>query len=404
MTSTDPLMAMLRQLAHAKTAPRGSAQASTIAKDPKDPKARVEDGRGRADQFREQLRAFAQVPKKEVVRPEGHADAELAQAAEPLQEQATVRPRERSRQAAAEPSPHRVAGEAKPSLPEWRLPEAALSAVMSRLDHAEAFDLPDDGDAARAAPSPAHGERRAELLAHAESAKSTKTEATSTQGFASSLSAAETRATPIVKVAVREQETHFQPIAQPTLLQKIVDRIAPDMAAAPASAASGASDPAQALAMPHRGPDAPIRMLTLQLDPPDLGTVTVRMRLTGDAVEVKLSAERQDTTQLLRAERGALVDAMQSAGYTFEIAAIDHSHAGQMDPGAGQSQAQTNQNHSQQPQGGSQFSGGTPERQPNDAQGGTRHNRHGHDQAVEPTKQRQDEDAMARRSGDGVYL
>jgi len=403
MTKTDPLMAMLRQLAHAKTAPRGAAPATTAVKDPKDPKAKVEEGKGRADHFREQLRVLAQ-GAKQGARPEAHADTELAQAAEPFQEQAAVRPRERSRQATAETSPHRVAGEAKPPLPEWRLPEAALNAVMSRLDHAEAFDPSDDGATARTAPSPAHGGRGVELLAHAESERATKTEVTSAQGFASSLGAVETRATPVVKVAVREQETHFQPVAQPTLLQKIVDRIAPDLATTPAPAITGASDPAHALAGPQRVPDAPIRMLTLQLEPPDLGTVTVRMRLTGDAVEVKLSAERQDTTQLLRAERGALVDAMQSAGYTFEIAAIDHSHAGHMDPGAGQSHAQSNPDHSQQSQSETQFSSGTPERQPNDAHGGARHNRQGHEQFVEPTKRRQDEEVVVRRTGDGVYL
>ena len=118
-------------------------------------------------------------------------------------------------------------------------------------------------------------------------------------------------------------------------------------------------------------------MLTLQLDPPSMGIVTVRMRLAGDAVEVRLSADRQDTTQLLRQEQGALVDAMQSAGYTFDIASIDHSAGSNANPNAGQSHTQSDQQQSQQPNGGSLFGNGTSERQSNDAQAGARHNRQG---------------------------
>ena len=49
------------------------------------------------------------------------------------------------------------------------------------------------------------------------------------------------------------------------------------------------------------------------------------MRLIGGAVEVRLSADRYETTQMLQQERGALTDVMQSAGYAFDIASIDHS-------------------------------------------------------------------------------
>jgi chemotaxis protein MotD len=219
--------------------------------------------------------------------------------------------------------------------------------------------------------------------------------------FASSMGAVETRVAPPVKVAVREQETHFEPVPQLTLLQKIVDRISPDLAQAP-QPASRAAD----VALPdiHQKGDTPVRMLTLQLDPPSMGTVTVRMRLAGDAVEVRLSADRQDTTQLLRQEQGALVDAMQSAGYTFDIASIDHSAGSDANPNPGQSHTQSDQQQSQQPNGGSLLGNGNSERQSNDAQTGARHNRQGHDQLIKPAERRQNEERGPDRNAGARYL
>jgi chemotaxis protein MotD len=204
---------------------------------------------------------------------------------------------------------------------------------------------------------------------------------------------------------VREQETHFEPVPQLTLLQKIVDRISPDLPTAPAQPASGAAEVALPDILQTRG--TPVRMLTLQLDPPSMGTVTVRMRLAGDAVEVRLSADRQETTQLLREERGALMDAMQSAGYTFDIASIDHSAGSDANPIAGQSHAQSDQQQSQQSNGGPHIGSGTSERQSSDAQAGGRHNRQGHDQFIKPAERHQDEKVALDRSGGAggaVYL
>ena len=138
-----------------------------------------------------------------------------------------------------------------------------------------------------------------------------------------------------------------------------------------------------------------------------MGTVTVRMRLAGDAVEVRLSADRQETTQLLREERGALMDAMQSAGYTFDIASIDHSAGSDANPNAGQSHAQSDQQPSQQSNGGPHIGNGTSERQSSDAQAGGRHNRQGHDQIIKPAERHQDERVALDRSGGAggaVYL
>jgi chemotaxis protein MotD len=407
MNKADPLMAMMRQLSGGKAASRTASQSAMAAKDHK---GKLEAGKGSAAQFREQLRAIAQGAKQEPQQPHVEkAEPEQTQDAEPLHslaeavDQVASRPRERdrTRQHAAESRSDRVSGEAAPSAaPEWRVPDATLNSMMSRLD--QTFSSQDDVDAPRAAPSQTRAEHRATLPEPGEPAKSSKTEVVPEQRFSSSFGAIETRSMPVVKVAVRDQETHFQPVGQPTLLQKIVDRIAPDLATAPAQPAASSADAAPPDM--RRGPDAPIRMLTLQLDPPSMGTVTVRMRLAGDAVEVRLSAERPETTQLLRQERGALMDAMQSAGYSFDIASIDHSHASQLPPAAGQSHTQSDQQQFQQPQSGSQFNDGASERQSNDAQAGARHSRQGHDQFTKPTERHQDDEVALNRTGGALYL
>jgi chemotaxis protein MotD len=128
------------------------------------------------------------------------------------------------------------------------------------------------------------------------------------------------------------------------------------------------------------------------------------MRLTGDAVEIHLSADRYETTQMLRHDREALTDLMQSAGYTFEIASIDHSRSRDANPSAGQSQAQSEQPQLQQPQSGSQIDSGTSERQSNESQGGTRHNRQGHDQLTERTERNQNQEVAINRNGGALYL
>ncbi|WP_152535630.1 flagellar hook-length control protein FliK [Bradyrhizobium sp. Ai1a-2] len=403
MNKTDPLMAMIRQLTGGKAATRLAPQTAMVAKDHK---GKLEDSKGNAGQFREQLRVLAEGAKQKPRVDTKSAEMEPAQEPEPsnpladVPDQVASRPRDRTRRQASETSSHRSGEEMTPTAPEWRAPEAALSSMISRLD--QPLSSRDDGGTPRPARSQARVEHGADLLTPGEPAKSPKADVVPEQRFASSLGAMETRPMPTVKVAVREQETHFQPVGQPTLLQKIVDRIAPDLATAPAAAPATAAD----LTPPdmRRGPDAPVRMLTLQLDPPSMGTVTVRMRLAGDAVEVRLLADRHETTQLLREERGVLMDAMQSAGYTFDIASIDHSSARHATSGGGPSHAQSDQQQSQQPQGGSQFNNGASERQSGDGQAGTRHNRQGHDQFIKPTERRQDEEVARDRNSGAVYL
>ena len=224
------------------------------------------------------------------------------------------------------------------------------------------------------------------------------------QRFTLSVKSAETRTVPALKVAVREQETHFEPVPQLTLLQKIVDRMARIFRRHRRRPPAGPAD--AALPDMHRAADKPVRMLTLQLEPPDLGSVTVKMRMAGDAVEIHLSADRAETTEMLRRSGGRLTDLMQSAGYAFDIASIDHSRTSDASPGAGQSQTQSDQSsHSNHHLADRRTVTAPPNGSPAIRKAETRHNRQGHEQCTEATERNRDQEtAVVNRNGGAVYL
>lgn len=70
------------------------------------------------------------------------------------------------------------------------------------------------------------------------------------------------------------------------------------------------------------GLEGPLRILTIQLRPDDLGTVVVRMRLRGDQLEMSLHASREETAALLRSDAAALDGLLRSAGYQPDLVTI----------------------------------------------------------------------------------
>jgi chemotaxis protein MotD len=406
MNKADLLTATFRQLAATKTASRGSASHATTAN----------DGKEKAAHFRDQFRLVAQAaksaPKAEIeaakteAKPAIEANSRAVEVAEVV-EQLIAQPKDPAdRPSKKSPEPSTPA--TPPSPAEWRGPEAALSAVISRLEQAQSApaphaDIDADADAAVSAIQPGpRAEARAADLKPIDLAESPKPGSTSEPRFTLTAESAETRTPSPIKVAVRDQETHFEPVQQPSLLQKIVDRMASDLPVAATPAAPASAE----VVLPdfHKPTDSPVKMLTLHLDPPDLGAVTVKMRLTGDAVEIRLSADRAETAQLLKSERSALTDIMQSAGYKFDIAAIDQSRASDANTGAGQQQPQPDQRPSQQPLGGSSINDANSERQSGDTQSGTRQNRQQHEQFTERAERPQDKEPVRDRNSGAVYL
>ncbi|UPJ43482.1 flagellar hook-length control protein FliK [Bradyrhizobium sp. 40] len=138
------------------------------------------------------------------------------------------------------------------------------------------------------------------------------------------------------KVTVVQQETHLPP-AQFNAPQQVANAVIAELKEAPAPTASAAADVAASQA---NAPDQPLRILTINLEPPALGNVTVRLRLVGNEVSVHLAAARKDTSQMLDQQRDSIRDLMQSAGYVADIAPVQHGSLDGFQSGSDQSQPQ----------------------------------------------------------------
>jgi chemotaxis protein MotD len=138
------------------------------------------------------------------------------------------------------------------------------------------------------------------------------------------------------KVTVVQQETHLPPVAQFTAPQQVANAVVAELEGSAAPPPPAAPD----AALPQgNAPDQPLKILTINLEPPALGNVTVRLRLVGEAVSVHLAANRKDTSEMLDQQRDSIRELMQSAGYVAEVAPVRHGTLDGLQSGAGQSQA-----------------------------------------------------------------
>lgn len=104
-------------------------------------------------------------------------------------------------------------------------------------------------------------------------------------------------------------------------LRQIADAVATGAASLPdpASVRAGAVAAAWSAAAQAEGP---LRLLTLQLRPAELGQVQVRMRLQDGRLEMSLRAEREETAELLRRDGGLLTALVREAGYQPELVTV----------------------------------------------------------------------------------
>jgi hypothetical protein len=82
------------------------------------------------------------------------------------------------------------------------------------------------------------------------------------------------------------------------------------------------NSPAVLSSLPRPGAVHPVKVLTIQLHPVELGTVTVRMTLKGEAIDVEVEAGRPATAQAIDADREALTGLLRSAGYHVEALTV----------------------------------------------------------------------------------
>ncbi|MCC8938232.1 flagellar hook-length control protein FliK [Bradyrhizobium sp. Arg68] len=197
------------------------------------------------------------------------------------------------------------------------------------------------------------------------------------------------------KVTVVQQETHLPPLQQFTAPQQVANAVVAELEGAAQPAPAAAPDLASSQS---NTPDQPLKILTISLEPPDLGNVTVRLRLVGEAVSVHLAADRKDTSQMLDQQRDSIRELMQSAGYVADVAPVRHGSLDGFQAGSNQSQASfAGQQQSSQPQGGPGGSG-TSSGQPQD---GAKQPRQEHQNHRET---RHDQDVALRDRRGAVYL
>lgn len=207
----------------------------------------------------------------------------------------------------------------------------------------------------------------------------------------SRLSSRDASAPHISNVSVIQQETHFPPVAQQTAPQQVADAVVEELTR---SSAVTAPDPASPSSS---GPDQPLKVLTIQLDPPSLGSVTVRFRLMGDAVTIHLAADRRDTTQLLEEQRGSIRELMRSAGYIADVASVQHGSLDGLPSGSAHPQS----TFGGQPQQQSQASSDTFNPSSGDAQNGARQPRQEREQNQEA---RHEQDMVSHNRRGALFI
>jgi chemotaxis protein MotD len=117
-----------------------------------------------------------------------------------------------------------------------------------------------------------------------------------------------------VPLSTRAPGQGTQSFASPT--QQIADCIANELSGATdASRSSGTGTIARPMGL------EPVKVLTIHLQPADLGTVTVRMALKADVMEVQVEAGRR-TARLIDADRETLAGLLRSAGYHVEALTV----------------------------------------------------------------------------------
>jgi chemotaxis protein MotD len=117
------------------------------------------------------------------------------------------------------------------------------------------------------------------------------------------------------------------------------------------------SPSASATAKPHA--DAPVKVLLIQLQPADLGTVTIRMSLKENALELHIEASQQDTAQRLQQDQDSLSKVLRSAGYLIDGVAIRAADPDRSLVLPSQTSASLSQSSHQQTAGGAPSEGGT---------------------------------------------
>lgn len=130
------------------------------------------------------------------------------------------------------------------------------------------------------------------------------------------------------------------PAASASILQRIASAVAAESAKSEMQNEGTPrvdQTPASIVLKPSEGV---LRVLNIQLHPVELGVVTVKMRLSGEQLEMELHTSSDETADILRKDSDKLSGLLRSSGYRADIVTIHvtASDAAQQDTSAGQRQ------------------------------------------------------------------
>jgi flagellar hook-length control protein FliK len=170
-----------------------------------------------------------------------------------------------------------------------------------------------------------------------------------------------------MKVDVVSQATHFAPVAWLSPAQQIVDAMSSTLASAASGSQETGSGSAAAIAGPSaslstllsaaRPSSSPVKTLDLQLEPQNLGSVSVKLNLSDAGLTVEVQASQAATADLLDKDKRTLTDGLHDAGYT--ISGVQISFAPSNGAATGFTDQGAAQNPSGQNSGGAQGNGGS---------------------------------------------
>lgn len=173
-----------------------------------------------------------------------------------------------------------------------------------------------------------------------------------------------------VKVAVLGRQTHFPPLVPASPVDQIANRIAtgasPGAAGLAADAggeeSSGVASAAGAGEVQAQALSA-TRVLHLQLDPEGLGAVSIKMRLSGNRLDLQLESDRADTMRRIGDDSGQLVEKLRAAGYVTDHLVVrvaePHMEPTQQGLSAGENSASESHGGAQAPSPGMSQQGGS---------------------------------------------
>jgi hypothetical protein len=200
----------------------------------------------------------------------------------------------------------------------------------------------------------------------------------------------EVKAAPKMTVVVRE--THFEPVQRLSPIQQIATVVADEATALDEAQFGRHPDPVSETPLRSES-SGPLRVLHIKLEPDDLGTVVLKMRLVNQSLELHLETSRAETAQLLEKDKEMLTRVLRASGYTPDVVTIQAAGA----PDSAQSQ--TGQSGSQGSSSNGSPSQGSASQ---NSQSGEGREQQAH-QSV-PHKDQSNDEAGANRPRGDLYL